>query len=367
MLPTDVEFRAGGESPLKTSSTFIETTCPTCGGKASRETDTMDTFVCSSWYFLRFTSPKSSDKVFESDDVNYWMPVDQYVGGVEHAILHLLYSRFFTKALRDFGHLKFDEPFANLLTQGMVCMYGSKMSKSKGNVVSPEEIIGKYGADTARLFTLFAAPPERDLEWNEQGVEGSYRFLNRVWRLVYHYAATLKAGQFTIGEVDEAAETLRRITHITIKRVSEDISARFNFNTAISAIMELVNACYVYKEHSNQNYAVVNEAIRTLVVLLSPFAPHISEELWESLGNNTSIHLEAWPKVDEAALVQAEVTVVVQINGKLRDRITVPTDLDAKALEVRALSEPKVQQQLEGKHVMKVISVPGKLVNIVVK
>jgi leucyl-tRNA synthetase len=367
MLPTDVEFRAGGESPLKTSSTFIETTCPTCGGKASRETDTMDTFVCSSWYFLRFTSPKSSDKVFESNDVNYWMPVDQYVGGVEHAILHLLYSRFFTKALRDFGHLKFDEPFANLLTQGMVCMYGSKMSKSKGNVVSPEEIIGKYGADTARLFTLFAAPPERDLEWNEQGVEGSYRFLNRVWRLVYHYAATLKAGQFTIGEVDEAAETLRRITHITIKRVSEDISARFNFNTAISAIMELVNACYVYKEHSNQNYAVVNEAIRTLVVLLSPFAPHISEELWESLGNNTSIHLEAWPKVDEAALVQAEVTVVVQINGKLRDRITVPTDLDAKALEVRALSEPKVQQQLEGKHVMKVISVPGKLVNIVVK
>ncbi len=367
MLPTDVEFRPGGESPLKTSPTFVEATCPKCGGKARRETDTMDTFVCSSWYFLRFCSPKAESKAFEGKDVNYWMPVDQYVGGVEHAILHLLYSRFFTKALRDFGHLNIDEPFANLLTQGMVCMYGSKMSKSKGNVVSPEEIIARYGADTARLFTLFAAPPERDLEWSEQGVEGSYRFLNRVWRLVYHYAAELQPGPVVPGELDEAAINLRRITHVTIKRVTGDIAARFNFNTAISAIMELVNACYSYKEQPEQNYAVVDEAIRALVLLLAPFAPHIAEELWESLGSKTSVHLEAWPQVDEQALVQAEITVVVQINGKVRDRINVSPDLNARALEAQALSEPKVQQQLEGKRVVKVISVPGKLVNIVVK
>ncbi|HWJ02589.1 MAG TPA: leucine--tRNA ligase, partial [Verrucomicrobiae bacterium] len=366
MLPTDVEFRPGGESPLKTSPSFLAVTCPCCGGEARRETDTMDTFVCSSWYFLRFCSPKSADKAFESRDVEYWMPVDQYVGGVEHAILHLLYSRFFTKALRDFGHFSFGEPFSNLLTQGMVCMHGSKMSKSKGNVVSPEEIIGKYGADTARLFILFAAPPEKDLEWNEQGVEGSYRFLNRVWRLVYHYAASLGVVE-PMGDLDDAARNLRRITHITIKRVGEDISTRFNFNTAISAIMELVNACYAYKDHPQQNLAVVKEAVSTVVICLAPFAPHIAEELWQSLGHGDSVHLQSWPDYDPAALVQDEVVVVVQVNGKVRDRLTVPSGLDAKALEAAAMAEPKITNLLEGKHVVKVICVPGKLVNIVVK
>ncbi len=365
LLPTDVEFRPSGESPLTTSPSFLEATCPACGGKARRETDTMDTFVCSSWYYLRFCSPNSRDKAFEEKDVNYWMPVDQYVGGVEHAILHLLYSRFFTKALRDFGYLKFDEPFQNLLTQGMVCMYGSKMSKSKGNVVSPEEIIAKYGADTARLFILFASPPEKDLEWSEQGVEGSYRFLHRVWRLVYHYREMFKTDG--AGEMDDAARSLRRMTHVTIKRVTDDVSARFNFNTAISAIMELVNACYAYREHPEQNPAVVREAITALIVLLAPFAPHIAEELWQSIGNGRSVHLESWPEVDPEALVQDEITIVVQINGKVRERLAVPAGLEQKEMETLALEEPKIQQLIAGKQVVKVIGVPGKLVNIVVK
>lgn len=367
LLPTDVEFRPGGDSPLKTSAIFLETTCPVCGGKATRETDTMDTFVCSSWYYLRYCTPKCSDKPFRKEDVDYWMQVDQYVGGVEHAILHLLYSRFFTKALHDFGYVSVDEPFKNLLTQGMVCMYGSKMSKSKGNVVSPEEIINKYGADTARLFILFAAPPERDLEWSEQGVEGSYRFLNRVWRLVAHYAPVFTGNSQVKMELDDAAKTLRRATHHTIKRVTEDISTRFNFNTAISAIMELVNACYAYKDHPQQNNAVVQEAIQTLIMLLSPFAPHIAEELWQEVGKEGSVHLQTWPAFDPEALVQDEVTVVVQINGKVRDRVNVLAGLEAKALEEKALQEPRVQQYLAGKQVVKVICIPGKLVNIVIK
>jgi len=367
MLPTDVEFRPAGESPLKTSPSFMETQCPCCGGKAVRETDTMDTFVCSSWYFLRFCSPKSTEKAFESEDVDYWMPVDQYVGGVEHAILHLLYSRFFTKALRDFGYLKFDEPFTNLLTQGMVCMNGCKMSKSKGNVVSPEEIIKKFGADTARVFILFAAPPEKDLEWSEQGVEGSYRFLNRVWRLVNHYLEIVRAPASDPGALDDAARSLRRVTHVTIKRVTEDVSNRFNFNTAISAIMELVNACYSYREQSEQNSAVIKEAIQALVILLAPFAPHITEELWEEMGNKDSVHLQPYPQVDPAALVLDEITVVIQVNGKVRDRLEVPAGLEARALEEKALAEPRIRQVLEGKQVVKVISVPDKLVNIVVK
>ncbi len=367
LLPTDVEFRPSGESPLTTSASFLEAACPSCGGKARRETDTMDTFVCSSWYFLRFCSPGSRDKVFEQKDVDYWMPVDQYVGGVEHAILHLLYSRFFTKALRDFGYLKFDEPFKNLLTQGMVCMYGSKMSKSKGNVVSPEEIIAKYGADTARLFILFASPPEKDLEWSEQGVEGSYRFLNRVWRLVYYYRQMFEGEAEGAKELDDAARALRRMTHVTIKRVSDDVSSRFNFNTAISAIMELVNACYAYREHPEQNPAVVREAITSLAVLLAPFAPHIAEELWRSIGKERSVHLESWPDVDPEALVQDEITIVVQINGKVRERLTVPAGLEQKEMETLALEEPKIQQLTAGKQIVKVIGVPGKLVNIVLK
>jgi leucyl-tRNA synthetase len=302
------------------------------------------------------------------------MNVDQYVGGVEHAILHLLYSRFFTKALRDFGYLKVDEPFENLLTQGMVCLDGSKMSKSKGNIVSPEEIISKYGADTARLFILFAAPPERDLEWNDQGVEGCYRFLNRVWRLVAQYEDVLKAESKgadakdqKLGDLDAAAKEMRRQTHIAIQRVTADIGVRFNFNTGVSSIMELVNALYLYKEQKDSNLEVAREALESILILLAPYAPHITEELWSELGHEESIHSQPWPQVDEAALVQDEVTVVLQVNGKVRERIQVPAQISAQELENQVRNLPKLAEWTQGKEIVKVITVPGKLVNVVVK
>lgn len=370
MLPDDVVFKAG-ENPLATSESFKETTCPKCGGKARRETDTMDTFMCSSWYYLRYTDPKNNTLPFSKAAVDQWMNVDQYVGGVEHAILHLLYSRFFTKALRDFGYLKVDEPFENLLTQGMVCLDGSKMSKSKGNVVSPEEIIGKYGADTARLFILFAAPPERDLEWSDQGVEGCYRFLNRVWRLVGQFADSAQQSAGTLrsefGKLDSEAKEMRRQTHLTIQKVTSDIGTRFNFNTAVSSIMELVNALYLYKEQPKSNPEVEREALESILILLAPFAPHITEELWSELGNNDSIHQQAWPQVDETALVQDEVTVVLQVNGKLRDRIKVPAEISAQELEQMVRNLPKLSDWTQGKQIVKVVTVPGKLVNVVVK
>jgi len=368
MLPTDVVFKVG-ENPLTSSESFVNTTCPQCGGKAKRETDTMDTFMCSSWYFLRYCDPHNSKEPFAKDKVAYWMNVDQYVGGVEHAILHLLYSRFFTKAFRDFGYLQVDEPFQNLLTQGMVCMDGSKMSKSKGNVVSPEEIIEKYGADTARLFILFAAPPDRDLEWSDQGVEGCYRFLNRVWRLVAQYHSALAENTRTdmSEDLDAEARKMRFRTHSTIQKVTNDIAARFNFNTAISAIMELVNALYLYKEKDNVNQAVAREGVETVLKLLAPFAPHITEELWSELGHKESIHKQAWPEVDQSALVQEEITIILQVNGKLRDKIQVPVDISGEELEKLVLSSEKVKVYLEGKTVVKVIKVPQKLVNIVVK
>ncbi|MEL1133962.1 leucine--tRNA ligase [Desulfitobacterium sp. THU1] len=375
ILPDDVVFKAG-ENPLTSSESFKQTTCPTCGGKAFRETDTMDTFMCSSWYFLRYTDPQNNKLPFSKEAADQWMNVDQYVGGVEHAILHLLYSRFFTKALRDFGYLKVDEPFENLLTQGMVCLGGAKMSKSKGNVVSPEEIISKYGADTARLFILFAAPPERDLEWSDQGVEGCYRFLNRVWRLAAQYEDVLKGQPSNetahlqnrnFGELDKAAKDMRRQTHQTIQRVTSDIGVRFNFNTAVSSIMELVNALYLYKEQSNVNVAAAGEAMESILLLLSPFAPHMSEEIWSELGHEESIHSREWPKVDESALVQDEVTVVLQVNGKLRERIQVPAQISAEELEALVRSLPKLVEWIQGKEIQKVITVPGKLVNVVVK
>lgn len=375
MLPPDVVFKAG-ENPLATSSSFIETTCPTCGGIARRETDTMDTFACSSWYFLRYTDPRNTEEVFSKNAVNQWMNVDQYVGGVEHAILHLLYARFFTKGLKDFGYLEADEPFQNLLTQGMVCMNGSKMSKSKGNVVSPGVIIGKYGADTARLFILFAAPPERDLEWSDQGVEGCYRFLNRVWRLVAQYepllrrqgqssASTLSSNRWE--DLDTASKNMRRHTHLAIQRVTIDIGKRFNFNTAISTIMEWVNALYIYKEQPTANAEVGREALEGILILLAPIAPHITEELWRELGHTESIHDQPWPEVDEAALVQDEVTVILQVNGKVRDRVQVAAEISAAELEKVVLAQPKVTEWTQGKTIVKVITVPGKLVNIVVK
>lgn len=365
-LPLDVEFRPTGESPLNHIPEFLHTTCPECGGPAKRETDTMDTFVCSSWYFLRYTDPQNTEEAFAKEKVDYWMNVDQYIGGVEHAILHLLYARFFTKALSNFGLVSEREPFKNLLTQGMVLKDGSKMSKSKGNVVSPEEIIKKYGADTARLFILFAAPPERDLEWSDQGVEGSYRFLNRVWRLVYHYQKELQEikPQDILAPEDK---DLHRLIHGTIKKVTEDIEQRFNFNTAISAIMELVNGLYQYKERPNQNLQLVKEAIDSLLLLLAPFAPHITEELWEAVGHKDSVHKQSWPAYNEQALVADEVEVVLQINGKVRDRLVVPAQIDRAELEKAVLVMDKAKAAIEGKEIVKIITVPGKLVNIVVK
>lgn len=370
LLPTDVEFKPGGESPLKTSKTFLNTTCPECGGPAKRETDTMDTFVDSSWYFLRYCDPQNSEAPFTKAKVDYWMNVDQYIGGVEHAILHLMYARFFTKVLKDMGMVSCDEPFQNLLTQGMVLKDGSKMSKSKGNVVSPEEIIGKYGADTARMFILFAAPPERDLEWSDQGVEGCYRFLNRVWRLVEGFYAKVKDLESNNQALSKEDKELRRIIHSTIKKVTEDIEQRFNFNTAISAIMELVNGLYHYKDNvseNEQNLALVKFGLKNLVLLLAPFAPHISEELWANLGGNQSVHLQNWPEYDPASLEMDEITLVVQVNGKLRDKISVPKGISREDLEAKVLAEPKISKHLAGKEVVKVIIVPEKLVNLVVK
>lgn len=370
MLPTDVEFKPGGESPLKSSATYIETPCPQCGGTARRDADTMDTFVCSSWYFLRYCDPHNKEEAFSYDRIKYWMSVDQYIGGVEHAILHLLYSRFFTKVLYDLKLVSVDEPFENLLTQGMVLKDGTKMSKSKGNVVSPEEIISKYGADTARLFILFAAPPERDLEWSDQGVEGSFRFLNRVWRLVASYADNIKGVNYPVSPINSADKEIRRITHYTIKKVTEDISTRFNFNTAISTIMELVNALYQYKEKvalEEQNYGILAESISSLIILLAPFAPHFTEELWQEIGNQDSVHNQPWLKYEEAALVQDEVTVVVQLNGKVKDKLQVSAGLSKEEMEAFVMGNDKIKSLIDGKEVVKVVVVPGKLVNIVIK
>ena len=368
-LPEDVEFRPSGESPLNYVESFYKTNCPVCGKPARRETDTMDTFVCSSWYFDRFCDPHNSSLPFSKELADYWMPVDQYIGGVEHAILHLMYARFFTKFLHDINMLSCDEPFTNLLTQGMVLKEGTKMSKSKGNVVSPEDIIDTYGADTARLFILFASPPERDLEWSDQGVEGSYRFLNRVWRLVTGCAEDIKAVRLPeqFAELEPDARKLRFKTHATIKKVSEDIEERFNFNTAISAIMELTNMMYSYRDKDDQDLTVLKEAVDTLIVLLSPFAPHMCEELWQVCGHKESIYRQSWPRYDKAALIQDEVEIAIQLSGKVRERITVPTGISKEDLEKLALAQPKVQELISGKNIVKIIVVPGKLVNIVAK
>ncbi|MBC7344874.1 MAG: class I tRNA ligase family protein, partial [Clostridia bacterium] len=336
-----------------------------------RETDTMDTFVCSSWYFLRFTSPHCKEAPFERSKVDYWMNVDQYIGGVEHAILHLMYARFFTKVLYDLGLVGVEEPFQNLLTQGMVLKDGGKMSKSKGNVVSPEEIIEKYGADTARLFILFAAPPEKDLEWSDQGVEGCFRFLNRVWRLVYSCRERVSGhrgnGEAALGPKERE---LRRAVHYTCKKVTEDIEERFNFNTAISSIMEMTNAINHYLDlvsPAEQHVGVVREAVHMLVLLLAPFVPHMAEELWHCLGHEGSVHDQSWPAYDPRALEVEELTLVIQVNGKVRDRIRVPVNIPAEELEKLVLAQKKIAHHLAGKKVEKFITVPGKLVNIVVR
>ncbi len=367
-LPEDVSFQQGSVSPLAQSEAFVHCTCPKCGGSARRETDTMDTFICSSWYYMRYTDPHNTHKPFAADKVNYWAPVDQYIGGIEHAILHLLYSRFFTKVLRDEKLLDFDEPFQNLLTQGMVIKDGAKMSKSKGNVVSPEEIIQKYGADTARLFILFAAPVERDLEWSDQGVEGAFRFLNRVWRILCHFETAIKEG---IDDYDRSTLTaeekaLRRTLHQTIKKVTEDVGERFMFNTAISAVMELVNAFYGFQDRT-VHPGLVRELAFALVKMLAPFAPHITEELWSRMEGKGSVHDAKWPKFDAAAIVEDEIEIVLQINGKVRDKLTIAVDMKPQEMEKAALAQPKVAELTAGKTIVKVICVPKKLVNIVVK
>ncbi|RJQ29734.1 MAG: leucine--tRNA ligase [Peptococcaceae bacterium] len=370
LLPRAVKFKPTGRSPLAECPDYVNTACPSCGGKARRETDTMDTFMCSSWYYYRFTSPGESSGPWDQAKTDYWLPVDQYIGGVEHAILHLLYSRFFTKVLYDLGLISNQEPFTNLLTQGMVLKDGAKMSKSKGNVVSPEDIVAAYGADTARLFILFAAPPERDLEWSDQGVEGCYRFLNRVWRLVAPLADVVRQAPTAVsGSLAGVNREMRRATHFAIKKVTEDIGSRFNFNTAISAVMELVNTLYQYREvpEADREPAVLREAVETLIILLAPFVPHAAEELWEITGHTGSVHRQPWPSYDPQAIVEDEITVVVQINGRVRDRILAPAGVSPGEMREMALKEERVQKLIGGREIVKVIPVPGKLVNIVVK
>ncbi len=373
LLPEEVAFQPTGKSPLLELPEFVNTTCPACTGPAQRETDTLDTFMCSSWYYLRFTSPWSQDKPWSKENVERWMPVDQYIGGVEHAILHLLYSRFFTKFLYDAGMVTVEEPFTNLLTQGMVLKDGAKMSKSKGNVVSPEEILKRFGADTTRLFVLFAAPPERDLEWSDKGVEGCYRFLQRVWRLCEALQSEISNNSEPVNPASLGAEAdrrLLRLTHQTIKKVTEDLEKKFGFNTAISAVMELVNALYQYREQvspEERESAVLMEAVETVILLLAPFAPFITEELWAQLGKTSSIHLETWPVYDPKMLLEEQVEIVVQINGKVRQRMHLPTGLSAEEMQDQVLAASQVQELLAGRSVHKVIPIPGKLVNIVVQ
>ncbi len=379
-LPHVVDFTPG-ESPLARVREFVETTCPDCGGPARRETDTMDTFVCSSWYYLRYTSPGCEKAPFDKEAVDYWMPVDQYIGGIEHAVLHLLYSRFFTKVLHDAGMLRPVEPFANLLAQGMVTKDGAAMSKSKGNIVSPDEMAEKYGADTARVFVLFAAPPEKDFEWTDAGVQGTFRFLRRVWRIVYdlrELAAKVPPGSVVPpaeaaaggGDRDDPNRALLRSAHRMVKKMTLDIDRRFNFNTAIAAAMEMLNDLYRYVEsvpEAERSPAAVREALEKLVLCLAPFAPHITEELWRELGHDGSVHDERWPEWDEAYVETEEVEVAVQVNGRLRDRMVVPKGAGEEELREKALACARVGPFVEGKEVVKVVVVPDRLVNIVVR
>lgn len=366
LLPADVQFTGKGESPLATSKTFVNTTCPVCGKPARRELDTMDTFLDSSWYFLRYCDPKNTEAPFSKEKVDYWMNVDQYIGGVEHAILHLMYARFFQMALYDLGLVSTEEPFKNLLTQGMVIKDGAKMSKSLGNVVSPAEIIDKYGADTARLFILFAAPPERELDWSDKGVEGSFRFINRVYRMVYDFSQNYSEVPESYEISGDADKNMAYWLNYAIKKVSDDIGERFNFNTAISTIMELVNEMYRYKE-GTVNPGLFGAAIKDLIIMLAPFVPHVTEEMWEHLGYEGSVHDQSWPEYDEKALVKDTVEIVVQVNGKIKEKLDIAGGLSREEMEKTAMENEKVKGLIEGKNVVKVIAVPGKLINIVVK
>ena len=364
ILPEDVEFTGVG-SPLKNMPGFYETECPKCGEPAKRETDTFDTFVESSWYFSRYACP-DSDEAMLDDRESYWMPVDQYTGGIEHAILHLLYARFFQKLLRDIGLSSADEPFTNLLTQGMVLKDGAKMSKAKGNTVDPQALIEKFGADTVRLFMMFAAPPEQALEWSDDGVQGASRFMKRFWSAVQNYSAAGSKPALDIAALDDGQRDLRRKTHQTIAKVSDDIGRRYTFNTAIAATMELLNAVNRFEDSSEQGRAVVGEALEAVVLLLSPMVPHICHALWYVLGHETALVDVRWPAFDESALQQDMLEIVVQVNGKLRGRIKVATDTAKEEIAALALADENVQRFIAGKDVRKTIVVPGRLVNVVV-
>ena len=367
LLPTDIEFTGKGESPIATSKTFVDTVCPVCGAPAKREIDTMDTFLDSSWYFLRYCDPKNENEVFDKEKVKYWMNVDQYIGGVEHAILHLMYARFFQMALYDLGLVTDEEPFKNLLTQGMVNKDGKKMSKSLGNVVSPAEILEKYGADTARLFILFAAPPEKELDWSDAGVEGSFRFLNRVYRLVYETVQKygFKTTDFEIRNDND--KQLNYMANYAVKKVSDDAGGRFQFNTAISTIMEFVNELYRYKELPDVNEGLINACIEKLVLILSPFTPHVCEEMWEYLGHTGSLYNVGWPAYDESALVKDSVEIVIQINGTVKEKMSVASGLGRDELQKTVMESEAAVRAVDGRNIVKVIAVPDKLVNIVVK
>jgi leucyl-tRNA synthetase len=372
LLPLEAEITPAGGSPLPLLKEFIETTCPKCNGPGRRETDTMDTFVESSWYFDRYACPDYSEGPLDSSRVNYWMPVDQYIGGIEHAVLHLLYSRFFTKVLRDLGWLKVDEPFINLLTQGMVIKDGAKMSKSKGNVVDPDALIQKYGADTVRLFCLFASPPDRDLEWSDQGVEGSFRFLQRFWNLVLDCREEIQGNSFSQKNipVSDPGRNLYVKLNQTIKKVTEDVDDRFHFNTAISAVMELVNTLYLFQADQTgdpMKNSLMARAVETGLILLSPIVPHVSEELWQLLGKKGSVHDQPWPEWDPNALMEEEQVVVIQVNGKVRSRITVGPSITEEEIKKQAWEQPRIQEWLQGKEWVKTLVIQRKLVNIVVK
>ena len=364
VLPEDIEFE-GISSPVKSMPEFINVNAPDGSGPGERETDTFDTFFESSWYFARYCCP-DNDQVMLDERADYWLPVDQYVGGIEHAILHLLYARFFTKLMRDLGLLKSDEPFTNLLTQGMVLKDGSKMSKSKGNTVDPQPLIDQYGADTVRLFMMFASPPDQSLEWSDTGVEGSFRFLKRLWKLASSHINKNKVSVLDKSSMTTLQQELRRKIHLTIDKVNDDIGRRYTFNTAIAAVMEMVNALSRAELKDSNDHAIMGEGIKTVILLLSPIVPHITEELWNALGCKESLIDAAWPQSDPEALEQSEIEIVVQVNGKLRSKIVVPKAADQKQIESLALANEKIQQYIEGKIIRKIIVIPGRLVNIVV-
>jgi leucyl-tRNA synthetase len=371
LLPRDVTIRGKGESVLKENADFVHTACPKCGGAARRETDTMDTFVDSAWYFYRYTDPKRDDSPFRSEIANYWFPIDLYIGGIEHAILHLIYARFWTKMMRDLGLVDIDEPVVTQLSQGMVIKDGAKMSKNKGNIVEPDEVVAKYGADTLRLYVLFEAPPEKEVNWTDQRLEGPARFLQRVWRFVTNEAEAIASASPIEGreEWNDLEGALRRKTHQTVMKVTRDIEERFHLNTAIASIMELTNELYKAMDPRPQRsttWTAIREATEVMIQLLSPFAPHMAEELWQSLGNRKGLTTVAWPGYDPAIAAEEMLTLVVQVNGKLRSRLEVPVDQPEEEIKRKVLEDDKVRSFIEGREIRRVIVVPNRLVNVVV-